>query len=316
MSPDVLSWPVAWDAEPMLAELSPPFSAAGWLFEIKYDGFRMFAGRHRGQPRLRYRRGADATEAFPEVAGALSLMAERDLVMDGEVVILDGDGRPNFQRLQHRFQSRRLEATRAARDQPATLFLFDVLSLGRRDLRPLPLLERKAILHQLLPATPVVQYVDHVLGEGEALFEEARSLGLEGIVGKRVGAPYVAGRSRDWRKVRIDRSADFVVVGFTRAGLGEEGGLHVAAYRDGRLVYAGRVGTGFQGGVLAEARTLLTPLRRKAPPCAGITPRGDDHTWVEARVVCEVRYKEMTDGGLLRQPVFIRFQPDRSASDR
>jgi bifunctional non-homologous end joining protein LigD len=276
----------------------------------------MFAGRHRGRPRLRYRRGADATEAFPEVAEALSLLEERDLVMDGEVVILDVDGRPNFQRLQQRFQSRRLEAARAAREHPATLFLFDVLSRGRRDLRSLPLLERKEILRALLPATPVVQYVDHVVGEGVALFEEARSLGLEGIVGKRAAAPYVAGRSRDWRKVRIDHSADFVIVGFTRAGLGEEGGLHVAAYRDGNLVYAGRVGTGFQGGVLAEARTLLAPLRRKAPPCAGVMPRGDDHTWVEARVVCEVRYKEMTEGGLLRQPVFVRFQPDRSAADR
>jgi bifunctional non-homologous end joining protein LigD len=300
----------------MLAELSPPFSASGWLFEIKYDGFRMFAGLHRGRPRLRYRRGADATGAFPEVAAALAPLPHRDLVMDGEIVILDASGRPNFQRLQQRFQGRGLDAARAAREHPATLFLFDVLSVGRRDVRPLPLEERKQILHDLVPADPILQYVDHVVADGESFFEEARRLGLEGIVGKRIGSRYAAGRSRDWRKVRIDHSADFVVVGFTRAGLGEEGGLHVASYRDGSLVYAGRVGTGFHGGVLAEARTLLAPLRRKAPPCAGTTPRGDDHTWVEARVVCEVRYKEMTDGGLLRQPVFVRFQPDRSASDR
>ena len=300
----------------MLAELSPPFSSTGWLFEIKYDGFRMFAGRHRGRPRLRYRRGADATDAFPEVAAALDRMAEKDVVMDGEVVVLDGDGRPNFQRLQQRFQSRRLEAVRAAREHPATLFLFDVLRVGTRDVRPLALLERKSVLRGLLPESPVLQYVDHVLEAGESFFAEARTLRLEGVVGKRVDSPYVGGRSRDWRKVRIDHSADFVVVGYTRAGLGEEGGLHVASFRDGGLVYAGRVGTGFQGGVLAEARSLLAPLRRKAPPCAGTTPRGDDHTWVEARVVCEVRYKEMTDGGLLRQPVFVRFQPDRSASDR
>jgi bifunctional non-homologous end joining protein LigD len=300
----------------MLAELSPPFSASGWLFEIKYDGFRMFAGRHRGRPRLRYRRGADATGAFPEIAAALGSLPEREVVLDGEVVILDPSGRPNFQRLQRRFQGRRLEAARAARGRPATLFLFDVLLVGERDTRPLPLIDRKAILRGLLPPDPALQYVDHVLGDGESFFEEARALGLEGIVAKRVGAPYAAGRSRDWRKVRIDHSADFVVVGFTRAGLGEEGGLHVASYRDGDLVYAGRVGSGFRGGVLAEARALLLPLRRPAPPCTGTTPRGDDHTWVEARVVCEVRYKEMTDGGLLRQPVFVRFQPDRSASDR
>ena len=306
---------MAWDAEPMLAELSPPFSGDGWLFEIKYDGFRMFAGRHRGRPRLRYRRGADATDAFPELASALSPLPAGDLVLDGEVVVLDGDGRSNFQRLQQRFQSRRREAVRAAADHPATLFLFDVLVVEGRDVRGLPLLERKAILRDLVPAGPALRYVDHVFGAGESFFEEARALGLEGIVGKRIGSPYVAGRSRDWRKVRIDHAADFVVVGFTRAGLGEEGGLHVATYRDGNLVYAGRVGTGFRSGVLAEARSLLAPLRRTAPPCAGTTPRGRAHTWVEARVVCEVRYKELTDGGLLRHPVFVRFQPDRRLSE-
>jgi bifunctional non-homologous end joining protein LigD len=307
---------MAWDAEPMLAEPSGPFSGAGWLFEIKYDGFRMLAGRHRGRPRLRYRRGADATGAFPEVAAALAPLPVRDLVLDGEIVVLDRDGRPNFQRLQQRFQSRRREAVRAAAEHPATLFLFDVLVVEERDVRALPLLDRKAILRDLVPAGPVLRYVDHVLGAGESFLEEARALGLEGIVGKRAASPYVAGRSRDWRKVRIDHEADFVVVGFTRAGLGEDGGLHVARYRDGALVYAGRVGTGFRTGVLAEARTLLEPLRRTAPPCGGATPRGGNHTWVEARVVCGVRYKEMTADGLLRQPVFVRFQPDRLASDR
>jgi bifunctional non-homologous end joining protein LigD len=121
----VLPWdlPMAWDAEPMLAELSAPFSKPGWLFEIKYDGFRMLAGRHRGRPRLRYRRGADATTAFPEVAEALAALPHRDLVFDGEVVVLDDDGRPNFQRLQQRFQSRRRDAARAAGEHPATLFV-------------------------------------------------------------------------------------------------------------------------------------------------------------------------------------------------
>lgn len=250
------------------------------------------------------------------MAAALSSLPERDVVLDGEVVTLGGRGRPSFQRLQQRFQARRIEAARAAREHPAALFVFDVLRVGRRDVRPLPLLERKAILRDLLPPGPVLRYVDHVLGVGESFFEEARALGLEGIVAKRVDSPYVGGRSRDWRKVRVEHSADFVVVGFTRAGLGEEGGLHLACHGERGLVYAGRVGTGFGGGVLAEARTLLAPLRRKDPACVGSTPRGDDHTWVEPRVVCEVRYKEMTDGGLLRQPVFVRFQPDRSAAER
>lgn len=105
----------------MLAELSPPFSAAGWLFEIKYDGFRLFAGRHRGRPRLRYRRGADATGAFPEIAEAVARLPQSDLLIDGEVVILEPNGRPSFQRLQQRFQGRGQEAVHAARESPATL---------------------------------------------------------------------------------------------------------------------------------------------------------------------------------------------------
>jgi bifunctional non-homologous end joining protein LigD len=263
---------------------------------------------------LRYRRGADATAAVPEVVEALAALDVPDLVMDGEVVVLDPDGRPNFQRLQQRFQSRRRDLVRAAAEHPATLFVFDLLLVGDRDVRALPLLERKAILRDVLPWGQVLRYVDHVMGTGETFFEEARALRLEGVVGKRAASAYVPGRSRDWRKVRIDQTADFVIVGFTRPGLGEEGGLHVAVPVGDGLLYAGRVGSGFRTGVLEEARALLGESRRAGPACAGATPRGADHTWVEPRVVCEVRYKERTDGGLLRHPVFVRFQTDRSYS--
>ncbi len=295
----------------MLAEPSAPFSAAGWVFEIKYDGFRMRAGRRRGRPHLRYRSGIDATGAFPEIADDLADLPADEVVLDGEVCVLGPDGRPAFQRLQQRFQARGEDARRAAGQEPATLFAFDLLAEGGRDLRPLPLLERKAALRALLPAASRVRFVEHTAEDGRAFFEEVRRLGLEGVVGKRADSRYVPGRSRDWRKVRAERTGDFVVVGYTRAALGEEGGLHLAAWDGDVLRYAGRVGSGFEAGVLEEARALLAPLLRPAPACAG-APAGKRHVWVEPAVVCEVRYKEMTDAGLLRHPVFLRFQRDRT----
>ena len=296
-----------WDDEPMLAETAAPFAREGWIFEIKYDGFRMLAGRDRGRPRLRYRSGLDATAAFPELASALGTLAQGDFVLDGEVVVLDASGRPRFQRLQQRFQARGPEAARAAAAHPATLFAFDCLSAEGRDLRARPLLERKETLRGILCGQPAIRFVDHVVADGLAFFAEVRALGLEGIVAKRADAAYVAGRSRDWRKIRIERTGDFVVVGFTRAALGEEGGLHLAAAEGGTLRYAGRVGSGFEAGVLAEVRALLAPFVRATAAC-DLAPRGRGHVWVEPRIVCEVRYKETTDAGLLRHPVFVRFR--------
>jgi bifunctional non-homologous end joining protein LigD len=149
--------------------------------------------------------------------------------------------------------------------------------------------------------------VDHVETDGEALFREAERLGLEGVVGKRADAPYVSGRSRDWRKVRAENAAEFVVVGWTPPGLGMDGGLHLAARRGRTLVYAGRVGSGFEAGVLEACRESLGPLRRATPPCGGAVPRGRGHTWVEPRLGCAVRYTQWTEAGLLRHPVFLRF---------
>jgi bifunctional non-homologous end joining protein LigD len=299
----------------MLAEPSPPFSAAGWVFEIKYDGFRMRAGCRGGRPRLLFRSGLDATGAFPEVAEDLGGLPGGDLVLDGEVCVLGPDGRPAFQRLQQRFQARGGDARRAAAKDPATLFAFDVLAASGRDVRARPLVERKALLRTLLPVGSRIRYVEHTAGDGRAFFEEALRLGLEGVMGKRADSAYVSGRSRDWRKVRADRTGDFVVVGYTRATLGQEGGLHLAAWDGPILRYAGRVGSGFEAGVLEEARALLSPLGRDRPACEG-APKGGRHVWVEPRVVCAVRYKETTDAGLLRHPVFLRFKGDRAAGPR
>jgi len=300
------------DVRLMLAATGAPFDRPGWIFELKYDGFRLLAGNEDGRARLRYRGGSDATASFPEVAAALAVLP-RNVVLDGEVVVVDEAGRTHFQRMQKRLMLRRPEevARAAAGGLRATYFAFDLLGLEGYDLRPLPLRERKDALRRLLPRDGAVRYVDHVVARGLALYEEVRKLDLEGLVAKRADAPYSAGRSSDWVKVPVVRTGEFVVVGYTRPGLGMDGGLHLAARERRGLVYAGRVGSGL-GGVLAEVRETLAGFRRAEAACAD-APRGRDHTWVEPRVVCEVRYRERTEEGLLRHPVFVRFRPERPA---
>ncbi len=303
----------------MLAEAQDaPFSKKGWIYEIKYDGYRMLAGRAGGEARLLTRSGRDATGTFPELARAVRALPYEGLVLDGEVVCLDEEGRPSFERLQQRGRlSRPADVRQAALAYPATYFVFDLLAFQGFDLRPLPLIERKRLLRDLLPAAGPLKYADHVEGAGEAFYRAAVQLGLEGVVAKQADAPYRAGRSRAWLKVRAEKSGDFVVVGWTepkgsRAGFGA---LHLADYVQGRLTYAGRVGSGFEDQALAAIRESLDQLRREAAPCEGPLPRDRATIWVEPRVVCEVRFKERTEQGLLRQPVFVRFRDDKPPQD-
>jgi bifunctional non-homologous end joining protein LigD len=304
------------DAAPMLAaHAEAPFDREGWLFELKYDGYRMLALREGARARLRYRSGADATRMWPELAKAVEMLPV-DALLDGEVVVLDEAGRPSFQALQGRAR-RAGEDPGAALAAPGTLFAFDLLALGDRDLRPLPLRERKRLLAGVVPRLGPVRYADHVEAKGRALFEEVTARGLEGIVAKDGAAPYRAGRSAAWRKLRAERASDFAVVGFTapRGARARFGALHLAAMDGGRLVYAGSVGTGFSGARLDEIHARLAPRARPTPPCDGPVPRGRGHTWVEPELVCEVRFREWTDEGLLRHPVFVRLREDKRVEE-
>jgi bifunctional non-homologous end joining protein LigD len=307
------------DVQPMLAEpRGEPFDDPAWLFELKYDGFRAIVSREGARPRIFYRRGSDATGVFPDLARALLSLPAEKFVADGEIAVLDDTGRPVFQRLQKRAL---LAAPRdvdvAAAELPATLFLFDLLAFEDFDLRPLPLVERKKLLHLLIPRVGPLQAVEHVEGQGRALFASVRELGLEGIVGKRAQSAYRSGRFRDWTKIRIDRVGDFAVVGFTqgegsRTGLGS---VHVALQKPEGLVYVGKVGGGFSEKELTAARAELEALRVSSPPCEGPLPAGRGNTWVQPKLVVEVRYKEITEEGLLRQPTFIRFRPDKTPAE-
>ncbi|MFN2548873.1 MAG: DNA ligase D [Myxococcales bacterium] len=304
------------EVEPMLAEPArEAFDDPDWMFELKYDGFRAIVAREDSRPRIFYRRGSDATSVFPDLARALlSLPAER-FVADGEIAVLDETGRPVFQRLQKRaLLTAPRDVDRAAAELPATLFLFDLLAFEDFDLRPLPLADRKRLLAKLVPSIGPLRAVDHVEGHGRALFASGRELGLEGIVAKRAQSPYRGGRFRDWQKIRSDRVGDFAVVGFSK-GEGSRSGfgsVHVAVARDGELLYVGKVGGGFSEKEVKQAREDLEKLRLPKPPCVGPLPGGSGNTWVEPKLVVEVRYKEITEDGLLRQPTFLRFRTDKA----
>jgi bifunctional non-homologous end joining protein LigD len=310
------------DTALMLAETrEEPFSRDGWIFEVKLDGYRMRAACQDGEPILYSRKGLDFTESFPEIARAVKAIPFEGVILDGELVVTNDAGHPNFNMLQARAKLGAREARRAAIESPATLYVFDLLAFAGFDLRKLPLVKRKEILKKVLPETGPLRYSEHFEKNGEALYEQVMRLGLEGVMAKKADSPYRDGRSGDWLKIRADKIDDFVVVGFTK-GKGSRSGfgsLHVGAYKDGKLVYCGRAGSGFSGAQLDEVSATLSQLVRKTPPCeppeGGALPKGSDHTWVEPKLVCDVRYKEITKDGLLRQSVFLRFREDKKPED-
>lgn len=299
--------------KPMLAvAYDKPFSHKDWLFELKYDGYRLLACRMGGQVRLQYRHGSDASKLFPEIVTALKALPTDFAVLDGEVVVLDDQGHPSFQRLQQRTKLKRQRDIEAAKVAlPATLFVFDLLGFEDFDLRSLKLADRKAALAMLAPRVGPVRYADHVDTQGEALLRGVATLELEGIVAKKKDSVYRSIRSDTWRKIRLERKDTFRIVGFSlpessRTGFG------ALLLGDGKLVYAGRVGTGFSEAQLNDIRQLLEPLRIPKPPCIGPIPKGSRVAWVRPDITCEVRYRERTNDGLLRLPVFVRLGSDET----
>jgi len=277
----------------MLATTSDrPFSRPGWIYELKYDGYRLVAAKEGGNVFLRYRNGGDVTALYPELVRALRALPVRSLVLDGEVTVLDAGGRPSFARLQTRaLLSRPVDIEQAAVHRPATLFAFDLVAFEGSDLRSLALLERKALLAKVLPPAGPLRYSDHIEEQGEAFFEQVTAMGLEGAMAKDGDSRYVGRRSSSWVKLRTERTADFAIVGMSppkgsRVGLGS---LHLAVWdaeaaglasadsgNAGGLVYAGRVGTGFSDAILAELADRLSANRRDDPPCRAPVGAGGD----------------------------------------
>lgn len=291
-----------------------PFSRAGWIFELKYDGYRLLAERHGREPFLRSRAGHDLTPTFPEIARAVRGLPYDDLVLDGEVVVNDAGGKPSFSRLQRRGRIlNQADALRASIELPSVYHVFDLLGIEGHDLRGLPLLERKSVLREILPSVGPLRYVDHIPEQGEVMYRHVEKMRLEGIVAKKQDAPYRGGRSKSWIKVRTVCVDDFVVVGWTepKGSRGGFGALHVAQYDGDDLVYRGSVGSGFRDAELDEMLRELERIEVAASPCtSGPVPKGKGHHWVTPEMAAEVKYKELTDHGLIRQPSFSRLRAD------
>ncbi|MFL6197648.1 MAG: DNA ligase D [Thermoanaerobaculia bacterium] len=284
-----------------------PFTKKGWVFELKYDGFRLLAEKNGEGARLAYRSRRDATGIFPEILRAVADLPFESILLDGEAVVLDESGRPDFQSLQRRGQrTQSIENT-------AVFFVFDLLSFEGYDLRPLPLSVRKSVLRRVLSEGGLLRYVEEVPERGEDFYAAVAGMGLEGVVAKKEDSPYRGGYSGHWLKIRVDRSADFAIVGY-EPGPGGFRCLHLAVCEGGGLVYAGTVGSGFDAREQAEIRARLEAAKRPAPAADGATgPRSV--VWVEPELVCEVRYKEWTRGGHLRQPVFLRLREDKEVDE-
>ena len=318
--------------EAMLAEPSDaPFTRDGWLFELKLDGYRLIAAKTKGEALLLTRNGNDYTAVFPEIARAVKALPFTDCIIDGEVVVLDAEGKPSFSMLQRRGRlSSPIEIKRAAVELAATFFVFDLLAFEDFDLRPLPLSQRKALMLEHLPRLGPVRSLDHIEREGERFLVQVAAMGLEGMIGKRADTRYRGGRSDVWLKFKTDRTDDFVIVGYTapKGNRPHLGALQLADMVGGTLVYAGRVGTGFNDAQLGELKAMLDPIARATPPCEGPStgpgvaplpssaiPETTTTTWVEPVHVCEVRSREWTPDGVLRHPTFLRLRTDKHPRD-
>jgi bifunctional non-homologous end joining protein LigD len=304
--------------EPMMAVLErAPFDAEGWLYEVKWDGHRCLAALGQAT-RLTSRTGRDVTTQFPELIDMHRQLAARNAVVDGEVVALDRDGRPSFQRMQDRFHRSAEELARHRDRVPIQFLAFDLLWLDGTSLLDLPMVERRARLGEVFVETSRLRLSQPVEGGGTALFEQVERLGLEGLIAKRAASPYRPGRrSPDWRKVKTKRHQDCVIVGWT-PGKGMRastlGSLLLAVYDDGHPRYVGNVGTGFSHTFLAE---LLAELRARETAKRPVDPdpgmRGTH--WVRPELVCEVEYQSWTDDGRLRAASFKGLRLDKLPQD-
>ncbi len=309
--------PLPRRVEPELPSLAAtPPAGRDWLHEIKLDGYRILASVEQGRATLLSRRGNDWTKRMPALAKAVQTIPVKTALLDGELVVLDERGVSDFQRLQ--------AALGGARDARLVYFAFDLLYLNGVDLRGVGLVRRKALLAELLahvppPSATTLRLSDHVIGHGPAFLAQAARMGLEGIVSKQLDAPYRSGRSRSWLKMKCSQRQELVVVGFTdpKGSRTLVGALLLATHTGGRLVYRGRVGTGFSEDSLRQLHRKLTRLVDRQPALAQ-APTGAEARavhWVRPELVAEVSFSGLTQDGLLRHSIFLGLREDKSASE-
>ena len=303
--------------DPELATLTRDrFSDPAWIYERKLDGERCLAFRDGDELRLMTRNRKIVSSTYPELVEAFMAQKADDFVLDGEVVAFS-DGQTRFAQLQQRMQVARPSAE-LLRTVPVQYYLFDVLWADGTDLRPEPLRERNQRLHQLLDFADPLRYTEHRVGDGVEFYAEACQWGWEGLIAKRANAPYVGGRTKDWLKFKCENNQEFVIGGYTdprgsRIGFGA---LLLGVYdSDGQLVYAGKVGTGFNEQTLRRMYDELSKLEQDRSPFDRGSPRQAGVHWVKPRLVAQVGFSEWTTAGELRHPRFQGLRRDKSPAD-
>src|SRR3989441_4305664 len=297
--------PMPTSLDPMKAQLfEKAFDDEHWLFEVKWDGIRLVTFIDDGKVRLQTRAGRIVDDEYPQLQAITNLVSAREAILDGEIVALDEEGRPSFQLLQNRGKE----------EHPMQYVVFDIVDFDGQRLFKVPLEDRKRLLRDIVRDGGILKYSDHVLGQGQAFFKAAQQKRLEGIVAKLRDSPYQPGvRSSAWLKIKAHLQQEVVIGGFTapRASRKYFGALIVGVYEDGKLVYTGHVGGGFDERTLAELYKLMKPLIVRQPPFSGTPPRGNEKpTWVKTVLLAEVKFAEWTRDGVMRQPVFLGLRDD------
>lgn len=291
---------------PELATLTDqPFDRKGWIFEIKWDGFRALADIKNGKVNLYSRNLLPFNQKFPPIVKSLEKI-KTPMLLDGEVVAVDAKGKSHFQLLQN------YQLTGKGN---LFYYVFDILSLKGKDLRHLPLSERKQLLKQNLPKLINVKFSDHIEEHGKKFFELAKKQQLEGIIAKDFQSKYYSGRrTHDWLKIKLSQEQEAVVGGFTqpRGGRKKFGALVLGVYEKGKFVYIGHTGGGFDEKSLKLVHDKLIKLRSHKSPFEIVPKTNEPATWVKPKLVVEVKFEEWTEDGHMRQPIFLGLRPDKS----
>jgi len=309
--------PMPRSVSPMLATLATrPPSGDSWLYEVKWDGVRALCFIDDAQLCILSRSGKRCEQQYPELSLLPRHVKASQAILDGEIAVLDDKGRSSFNLIQPRISVSDANAVaHLSRSTPANLFLFDLLYLDGYDLRGVPLEERKRLLSEIVTPSHRIHVSDFFTVDGDAMLEAARANGLEGIVAKTRGSKYEGRRSRDWIKVKVISSDDFVIGGFTHGERDYFSSLVLGLYDGQKLTHAGQVGTGFNEKSLKEIYSKIEPLISKKNPFTGTVKALRDVTWLQPELVAEIKYLEVTPDGLLRAPVFVALRPDKDPKE-
>ncbi len=293
--------------KPMLCTLvDEVFDRDDWLFEVKWDGYRAIASKQGNDVELYSRNDLDFREHYPPVVEAIRNL-KHNVVLDGEIVVLDNDGRPHFEWIQN---------WRQAPQDHLHYYAFDILWCDGHDVRTMPLIERKALLKNVLPRDSTIRYSDHIMNRGKPLLHTMQTKGLEGIVAKRADSPYRENvRGQDWLKIKTHLRQEVVIGGYTepRGSRQYLGSLVVGLYKNGKFVYVGHSGGGIPDEQRKQLREKLKKLERHTSPfVTEPTPNAPVH-WVEPKLICEMSFSEWTSDGSMRHPKFEGIRTDKQA---